>query len=79
MKIYEAAVAVLREAGHPMQAKDIYNEIAKRKLFQFGAKNPTAILAQTLRKKSDAPLNKGEIIFVKKSDNTYALAEWSKK
>lgn len=79
MKIYEAAIAVLKETGHPMQAKDIYSEITRRKLFQFGAKNPVAILTQTMRKKTNAPMNKGEIVFVKRSDNTYALAEWSKK
>jgi len=76
MKIYEAAVSVLRETGHPMHAKDIYNEIAKRGLFKFGAKDPVSIVAQTLRKKSDNPINKGDVVFTRQAENTYGLAEW---
>lgn len=75
MRIHEAAKVVLTDANKPMHAKEIHDEIVKRGLFQFGAKDPVAIVAQTLRKKSDHPTNKGQVIFIRKGQNTYTLAD----
>lgn len=75
MRIYEAAQQVLRDAGRPMHVKDIHDEIVKRGLFNFGAKEPVAIVGQTLRKKSHVPINKGKVMFEKVGQNTYQLAK----
>jgi uncharacterized protein with PhoU and TrkA domain len=77
MKIYEAAELVLRDAGQPMHVREIHKEIAKRGLFTFGAKDPAAIVAQTLRKKSDQSSNTSEVVFIRKGNNIYGLAKWS--
>ena len=74
MRIYEAAQQVLRDASRPMHVKDIHDEIVKRGLFKFGAKEPVAVLGQTLRKKSAVPINKGAVLFEKVGQNTYQLA-----
>lgn len=72
--MYEAAQEVLRDAGRPMHAREIYREIVNRGLFQFGAKDPVAVLGQTLREKSDVPSNQGQIVFKRTGPNTYQLA-----
>lgn len=70
MKMYEAAQTVLRNAGRPMTANEIYDEIIKNQLFTFGAKDPVAVLKQTLRKKSQAE----NPIFTKVESNKFQLA-----
>ena len=70
MKMYEAAEKVLRDAGRPMAVNDIYEEIIKNQLFTFGAKDPVAVLKQTLRKKSVSE----NPIFVKVEQNKFNLA-----
>jgi len=73
MKIHEAAQHVMREAGKPMHAKEVYEQIVEKGLFEFGAKDPVSIVATTLRKKSDAPINKGAVLFRKVGQNTYEV------
>ena len=68
--MYEAAQTVLRNAGRPMTANEIYDEIIKNQLFTFGAKDPVAVLKQTLRKKSQAE----NPIFTKVESNKFQLA-----
>ena len=75
MKIHEAAKEVLLTTKEPMHAKDIHDKIVQHGLFTFGAKDPVAIVAQTLRKKSDVPSNKGKVIFKRFGQNRYGLAE----
>lgn len=75
MRIYEAAQQVMREANRTMHAKEVYQQIVAKGLFEFGAKDPVSIVAQTLRKKSDAPINKGHVLFRKVGQNTYELAD----
>ena len=74
MNIAEAAKVVLQDANEPMSPADIYTEIAKRDLFQFGAKDPKSVVAQTLRKKSNAYSNAKEMIFRMSSKGKYELA-----
>lgn len=75
MRMFEAAQQVLRDNGRPMHAREIHAEIVSRALFSFGAKDPVAVLGQTLREKSDVPQNKGIVVFRRTAPNTYALME----
>lgn len=50
MTILEAALKVLKVANRPMTAQAIYDQICKEKLFEFGAKDPLAILKAQLRR-----------------------------
>lgn len=50
MTILDACVEILKEAGKPMTAEDIYKSITEKGLYTFGAKDPLAILRGTLRK-----------------------------
>jgi len=77
MKIYEAAEAVLREAGEPMHVKEIHRRIVAKGLFEFRAKDPKSVLNQTLRKKAAAGVAAEEHrLFVKIGGSTYGLADW---
>lgn len=78
MTIQDAAITVLRDAGHPLTPADIHKEIVRRGLFTFSAKDPVAIVGQTLRKKSQTSDKSSQLIFVKYANNTYGLAEWTK-
>ncbi len=48
--IIDAAVTVLKTANRALSADEIYVAICKGNLFQFGAKDPKAILKAQLRK-----------------------------
>lgn len=74
MNIAEAAKVVLQDATAPMSAADIYAEIVKRDLFQFGAKDPKSVVAQTLRKRSDANPKAKTVLFRLSSKGMYELA-----
>ena len=74
MKMYEAAQAVLKDAGKPMHVKDICDEIVRRDLFTFGAKDPRAVLSQTLRKKSQPAADGTGALFAITGTGTYKLA-----
>ncbi|WP_408900098.1 restriction endonuclease [Photobacterium piscicola] len=50
MTIVEAIKSVLLAVKIPLTYKEIYNEIINRKLYEFGAKNPEAIVNSKLRK-----------------------------
>lgn len=73
--MFEAAQQILRDAGRPMHAREIHADIVSRGLFSFGAKDPVAVLGQTLREKSDVPGNKSKAIFRRIAPNTYGLMD----
>lgn len=50
MTIIEATLKVLKATNKPMTAQAIYEQICKEKLFEFGAKDPLAILKAQLRR-----------------------------
>lgn len=50
--IINAAITVLKAANKALTADEIYIAICKDNLFQFGAKDPKAILKAQLRKYS---------------------------
>jgi restriction system protein len=52
MTILEAALKVLKSSSKPMTAEEIYDQICKEKLFEFGAKDPISILKAQLRRNS---------------------------
>jgi len=74
MNIAEAAQTVLKDSNSPMTPGEIHDEIVKRDLFKFGAKNPKSVVAQTLRKKSDANHNVKSILFHMSEKGKYELA-----
>ena len=74
MKIFEAAKVVLSESKGPMHAKDIYEEIHRRELYKFGAKDPVSVLSQSLSERSVGNSKKKEEIFLRTAPGTYDIA-----
>ena len=54
MTIWEAAQVVLRDTQRAMHINEIYDEVLKRNLYTFRAKNPKSVLSQAIRVKSSA-------------------------
>lgn len=75
MTITEAAQTVLRDAGKPLSVQKIYDEIIKRNLYSFGAKNPKSVLSQTIKEKSDANPKSKSVMFKAIGQGTYALVD----
>ena len=73
MTIAEAAEIVLKEAGRPMHAREIYEGITRRGLYKFNAQDPVAVVSQALRKKSTVPSKSGKVVFVKTASSTFDL------
>ena len=48
--IRDALKQVIGESGHPLTAKEAYESIVDRGLYEFGAKNPLAVVQSQLRK-----------------------------
>lgn len=48
--IHEVVSEVLRSAGRPMSANEIFEEIKSRGLYQFNSKNPSGIVRSQLRR-----------------------------
>jgi len=78
MKIFEAAVIVLSDSGEPMHVKAIYDEIIKKELFKFGAKDPVSVLSKTLSKKSKSSDGVPNPEFVSVGGGIYGLNKKSK-
>ena len=75
MTIWEAAQAVLLDTQRAMNINEIYNEILKRNLYTFGAKNPKSMLSQAIRKKSSANSEMANPAFRVVAPSTYKLAD----
>jgi restriction system protein len=50
MTILDACVEVLKEEGKALTAEEIYERVVAKNLYGFGAKDPLAVLRQTIRK-----------------------------
>lgn len=74
MTMHEAAKLVLTESTGPMHAKLIYEEIHRRELYKFGAKNPVSVLSQSLSERSVGNSKKKEEIFIRTAPGTYDIA-----
>lgn len=55
MTILDACVTVLREAGKPLPAEEIFQRVQDRSLYKFGAKDPLSIVRATIRKHLRTP------------------------
>ena len=73
MTIVEAAQAVLKDAKTSMHVNEIYDEIIRRGLYTFGAKNPKSVLSQMMREKSTANPKAQRPIFQLVAERTYEL------
>jgi hypothetical protein len=75
MKMVDAAQEALKSlGGGPATAKAVYEEIIKRELFTFGAKNPVSILSSTMRKSTEgSPRLSGSSVFSSPEKGTYKL------
>lgn len=74
MKMYEAAVEVLRTVDDPLHVRDIHQRIVSQELFTFGAKNPVSVLSQTMSERSAGGRKGDPPLFVKTAPGTYILA-----
>lgn len=74
MTIADAVKTVLREAGHAMSVNEIYDEIMKRNLYTFGAKNPKGVMSQAIRERSDANPKAKIVLFKSMGKGIYTLA-----
>lgn len=73
MTIAEAAKAVLQQKDSKMLPQEIFEEINKQGLYQFGASNPVAVLSNTLRKNSDARSGNLSPFFHRHEDGSYSI------
>ncbi len=74
MKMYEAAVEVLRTADDPLHVRDVHQQIISKELFTFGAKNPVSVLSQTMSERSAGGRKGDPPLFVRTAPGTYTLA-----
>lgn len=74
MTIADAVKTVLREAGHAMSVNEIYDEIMKRNLYTFSAKNPKGVMSQAIRERSDANPKAKIVLFKSMGKGIYTLA-----
>jgi len=49
----DAAYEALKSLGRPATVREIHDEICRRKLFLFGAKDPVSVLGKALRKRTE--------------------------
>jgi hypothetical protein len=75
MKIHEAAEQVLKDSNRPMSPAEVHKEIVNRGLVTFGAKDPVAIVGQTLRRKCDVPRNRGKALFQQVGGGKFIVAD----
>ena len=76
--IHQVISEVLRGAGRPMSAREIYEEIARQGLYEFKAKDPANIVRGQLRRHCagvKAPRGTGTKYFRMTNDGLFALLE----
>lgn len=75
MTIVEAAEEALKSlGGGPATVRQIYDEIVRRSLYSFGAKNPVSVLSGTIREATEGSSRlKGTARFVTPSHGCYSL------
>jgi len=76
--MYEAAKMVLAGSSEPMHAKLIYEEIHRRGLYKFRAKNPVSVLSQSLGERSVGNPKQKEEIFIRIAPGIYDIANRNK-
>ncbi len=75
MIMIEAATQALQSlGGGPASAREIYDEIIRRELYKFGAKNPVSVLSSTMRERTEGCARlKGEALFISSGSGVYQL------
>ncbi len=73
MKVSDAAIAVLREAGKPLHAKEITKRILAKKFWKPGGKTPAATVSAGLY--SDIKKNEEASPFILHAPQTFGLRE----
>lgn len=53
MRMADAAYEALKSLGRAATVREIHEEIVRRKLFTFGAKDPVSVLGKALRKQTE--------------------------
>ncbi len=53
MKMIEAAKEALKSLNRQARAREIYEEIVRRELYKFGAKDPASVLSGTMRQRTE--------------------------
>ncbi len=73
MTISEAAKRVLEGKSGSLSVKEIYEAIVSKGLYEFKAKNPVAVVSNTLRNNSDARDYGKSSLFHYNENGTYSL------
>jgi len=74
MKIYEAVSVVLNERNAPLSMREIYQAICDRKLYEFRAKDPLAVVTKAVRTRLKEKVKAGvKPVFIKGSDGKIDL------
>jgi len=71
--IAEVAEQVIRDNNKAMSVSEIFDEIQRKELYKFGAKNPRGVLSQAIREKSNTYAKAKKTIFRQVSQGTYEL------
>ena len=71
--VNDAIIAVLKETNTSMTVKELYSRIIERKYYEFKTDNPTAIIANALRRHSTDHSHSGTKLYRKKEDGAYEL------
>jgi hypothetical protein len=72
--IADAAKDALQKLGKPATVGEIHQEIVKRKLFTFKAKDPVSILGSALRRRTEGSKSlRGTPLFVCPTKGQYGL------
>ena len=80
--ILESVEMVLSQASKAMNYKEIYEEVVRQGLYEFGAKEPEHVLHIEIRRRCEgidfptaSPIKKFKIDFVKEGVNYYSMLE----
>lgn len=75
--IKSAIVAVLQDNTSPMAAQDIFDDICRRKLYEFKAKDALAVVRSTLRRNCsniNLPHSRSDKVFLITDDGRFTLS-----
>ena len=76
--IHAVISGVLRQAGKPMSAREIYDEIRNQGLYEFKAKDPASIVRNQLRRHCTNVKGSGSVKYFRMaSDGSFEILEVS--
>ena len=74
--IHQVAADIIKENGSPMSAKEVYEVMVQRNLYEFKAKNPATVVRSQLRRHSKNVETKNKVgsgVFNLNSDGKFEL------